>query len=280
MIECQNAAKQYPDFKLDITMEVPENTITALLGLNGSGKTTLFRLLNGLMKPDSGTVSLFDENAWTLSPAAKQKIGAVLSESGFLPSLDIKQIRSILASFYKNFDQNYFNSLVSRFRLPQSKPLSEFSNGMKARIQVIAALSHHPNLLLLDEPTAGLDIAARNEILDLLREYMEKPGHSILISSHIASDLENFCDDFYLISGGSIVLHDDIESLKNNYAILSVPENRIPDIDFREVVTRKKISSGEKVLIKDRQYYEDNYPQMIEEKGNIDDLLLMFEGDK
>lgn len=101
MIECQNAAKQYPDFKLDITMEVPENTITALLGLNGSGKTTLFRLLNGLMKPDSGTVSLFDENAWTLSPAAKQKIGAVLSESGFLPSLDIKQIRSILASFIR-----------------------------------------------------------------------------------------------------------------------------------------------------------------------------------
>lgn len=278
MIECRQAKKQYPGFTLDLTMEVPENTISALVGVNGSGKTTLFRLLAGLARADSGTVEVLGQDAWDLTPAQKQEIGVVLADSGFMGCLRIPQIRKILAAFYPAFDGDWFDSLVRRFSLPEDKDIQGFSTGMKARLRVIAAISHRPRLLLLDEPTAGLDVAARNEILDLLREYMETPGHSILVSSHIASDLESLCDDFWMIRSGRIVLHEDLTTLKDDYGIVMIPRERGASVDLRGVIREKQEKGTTRYLVSDRHYYSENYPDLVVENGNLDDLLLMFEG--
>lgn len=279
MIHIQNAVKNYGEFQLNANLDIPKNSITALLGLNGSGKTTLFRLLTGLMKPDSGIVNVFDQNAWTLSKKQKEEIGVVLSESTFIPSLTVEQIKKVLKAFYSSFDANYYDRLVNRFNLPKNQEIQNYSTGMKVRLKVISALSHHPKLLLLDEPTAGLDVAARNEILDLLREYMENPEHSILISSHISSDLENFCDDFYLISSGRIVLHEDVETLNDGYGIVHILDQDYNKVDLQQVIRQKKTRNGTDVLVKDIQFYEENYPWLAVEHGNIDDLLLMYEGE-
>lgn len=157
------------------------------------------------------------------------------------------------------------------------KPLSGFSTGMKAKAKIIQAISHQPSVLILDEPTAGLDVIARNEILEMLQDYMTIPGRTILISSHIASDLETLCDDFYLIENGSIRLHETVDSLLSSYGVLQMDDEQRDHLDRAAVVSEKQTPAGWKVLVSDRQYYQENYPDLVLDKSGIDDLLLIME---
>lgn len=279
LIECTAVQKHYPDFALDVTLAVPENTIVGLVGLNGSGKTTLFRLLTGLAKADDGSCRMLGQAADTLPVSVKEQIGVVLADTGFPAVFTPRDVKRILAAFYTGFDPEYFDALVKRFAIPPDKALETFSTGMKARLRVIAAISHHPRILLLDEPTAGLDVVARNQILDLLREYMETPGCSILISSHIASDLENLCDSFRLISRGRILLAEDMDVLRDEYGYVKVPASLARSVDLKGVVCRKTNPDGSiEALVSDRQFYLDNYPHVLVERGGVDEALLLFEG--
>ncbi|WP_276937315.1 ABC transporter ATP-binding protein [Faecalibaculum rodentium] len=279
LIECTAVQKHYPDFALDVTLTVPENTIVGLVGLNGSGKTTLFRLLTGLAKADAGSCRMLGQAADSLSVSMKEQIGVVLADTGFPAVFTPRDVKKVLAAFYTGFDPEYFDALVKRFAIPPDKALETFSTGMKARLRVIAAISHHPRILLLDEPTAGLDVAARNQILDLLREYMETPGRSILISSHIASDLENLCDSFRLISRGRILLAEDMDVLRDEYGYVKVPASQAATVDLKGVVCQKTNPDGSiEALVSDRQYYQDNYPHVLVERGGVDEALLLFEG--
>ncbi|WP_281513730.1 ABC transporter ATP-binding protein [Faecalibaculum rodentium] len=279
LIECTAVQKHYPDFALDITLTVPENTIVGLVGLNGSGKTTLFRLLTGLAKADAGSCRMLGQAADSLSVSMKEQIGVVLADTGFPAVFTPRDVKKVLAAFYTQFDPAYFDALVKRFAIPSDKAIEIFSTGMKARLRVIAAISHHPRILLLDEPTAGLDVAARNQILDLLREYMETPGRSILISSHIASDLENLCDSFQLISRGRILLAEDMDVLRDEYGYVKVPASQAATLDLAGVVCRKTNPDGSvEALVSDRQFYLDNYPHVLVERGGVDEALLLFEG--
>nr|WP_304533117.1 ABC transporter ATP-binding protein [Faecalibaculum rodentium] len=279
LIECTAVQKHYPDFALDVTLAVPENTIVGLVGLNGSGKTTLFRLLTGLAKADDGSCRMLGQAADTLPVSVKEQIGVVLADTGFPAVFTPRDVKRVLAAFYTGFDPEYFDALVKRFAIPPDKALETFSTGMKARLRVIAAISHHPRILLLDEPTAGLDVVARNQILDLLREYMETPGCSILISSHIASDLENLCDSFRLISRGRILLAEDMDVLRDEYGYVKVPASLARSVDLKGVVCRKTNPDGSiEALVSDRQFYLDNYPHVLVERGGVDEALLLFEG--
>lgn len=279
LIECTAVQKHYPDFALDVTLMVPENTIVGLVGLNGSGKTTLFRLLTGLAKADAGSCRMLGQAADSLSVSMKEQIGVVLADTGFPAVFTPRDVKKVLAAFYTQFDSAYFDALVKRFAIPSDKAIETFSTGMKARMRVIAAISHRPKVLLLDEPTAGLDVAARNQILDLLREYMETPGRSILISSHIASDLENLCDSFQLISRGRILLAEDMDVLRDEYGYVKVPASQAATVDLAGVVCRKTNPDGSvEALVSDRQFYLDNYPRLLVERGGVDEALLLFEG--
>ena len=207
----------------------------------------------------------------------KEELGIVLSDSGFSGYLRIKDIIPILQNMYEKFDKSFFLEQVQRFQLPLDKKLKDFSTGMKAKLKVLVAISHNAKLLILDEPTAGLDVIARDELLEMLREFMEADEErSILISSHISSDLETLCDDLYMIHEGKIVLHEDTDVLLSDYALLKVDRKQYEELDKRFILRSKKESYGYSCLTNQKQYYIENYPKIVIEKGTIDEVITMM----
>ena len=187
-------------------MRLKPGYITGLIGRNGAGKSTTFKILLGIDHSDGGEATLLGKPINMLTAEDRQYIGTVLSDSTFSNQLTIKQIISILENTYTDFDKGFFLAQVQQANLPMKEKIKTFSTGMKAKLKVFIAISHHAKILILDEPTAGLDVIARDEILDLLRAYMESDEErAILISSHISSDLESLCDDLYMMHNLSLI---------------------------------------------------------------------------
>ena len=279
MIKMQNVRKKYGDFEFDMSMEIPEGRITGLVGKNGAGKSTAIKLMLGLTKPDSGNISVLGSNGKELSPAVKQKIGVSLAESGFSSQLSIEDMKHILSKMYREFDRQLFTKQCEKMKLPEKKKMKDFSTGMKAKLKVLTALTHNADLLILDEPTAGLDIEARNEILDLLREYVtHNEKSSILITSHIATDLESLCDDISLIHDGKMIIHEDTDVILEQYGVLKVSEEQYEKLDQKAILKSRRESYGYACFTSDRKFYQENYPGMVVEKGGIDELILMMTG--
>ncbi len=282
MLSIDHLRKTYKNFTLDCSLTVPAGRITGLIGQNGAGKSTAFKAILGLITPDSGEIRVFGKTPDEFTVSDKQKLGVVLSDSGFSGYLTINDILRILGSMYDTFDRDFFLKKVQSFQLPQNKKIKEFSTGMKAKLKLLTAVSHDARLLILDEPTAGLDVIARDEVLELLREFMEKDEtRSILISSHISSDLETLCDDLYMIDNGTIILHEDTDILLSNYAILKTEEAQFDRLDRQYLLRCRKENYGYSCLTAEKQYYMENYPDIVVEKGTIDDVIsMMIRGEK
>ena len=276
MIELQHVKKKYGDFNLNCSLQVQEGMVTGLIGANGAGKSTTFKAILGLLKADSGVIRVFGKEPEKLTAEEKSRIGVVLSENGFSNYLKVKQIAGILESLYPRFQKGVFLEKCRRFQIPSDKLLKEFSTGMKAKLKVLIATSFEARLLILDEPTSGLDVVARDEILDLLREYMETDGRSILISSHISSDLEGLCDDLYMIDHGEIVLHEETDALLNSYGVLKVSREEWENLDKSCILRVRKESFGYSCLTGERDFYMENYPSIAMEKGSIDEVIFMM----
>lgn len=277
MLKIRNLRKSYDGFLLDCSLDVLPGCVTGLIGRNGAGKSTTFKAILGLISTDSGLIEIFGKDINNFSASDKQNLGVVLSDSGFSGYLTINDIIPVLQNIYKNFDQALFMEHLQKFQLPCNKKIKEFSTGMKAKLKVLVAVSHNARLLILDEPTAGLDVIARDELLGILREFMEKDeSRSILISSHISSDLENLCDDIYMINNGKIIMHEDTDVLLSDYALIKVNEEQYKKLDRQYILRIKKENYGYSCLTNQRQYYIDNYPQIAVEKGNIDEVILMM----
>lgn len=282
MIKVTDVKKLYTGFELSASMEVPCGSVTGLIGQNGAGKSTLFKCILGLVRPDSGEVKVFGKDAGSLNDSDRCRIGTVLSDSGFSGYLTIGDIRKILGGFYPLFDGEWFKTKCKELGLDENKAVKELSTGMKAKLKVLSAISHSADLLILDEPTTGLDVIARDEILDMLRGYMEQdPNRSILISSHISGDLENLCDDIYMIDNGKMILHDETGTLLDNYALIKISEEDYDTIDSSYLLRRKREPYGFLCLTDRKQFYIENYPGMIIERSGIDGLIqLMIGGEK
>ncbi|MGN1415985.1 MAG: ABC transporter ATP-binding protein [Oscillospiraceae bacterium] len=281
MVSVQNLTKRFGDFYLNVTFDIPEGRITGLVGKNGAGKSTVIKSILGLMPPDSGSVTVFGKDASKLSPEDKQHIGAALSDSGFSGYLTVKDCGKILEKMYDDFDRQSFSHACSKYGLPENKPIGKFSTGMKAKMRVLTALSHNAKLLIMDEPTAGMDVEARNEILDILRSYLEKrEDSSVLITSHIASDLEGLCDDIYLIHEGKILLHEDTDVILSDYGVIKVDEQTFQKLDKQAVLCFKKEAYGYRCLTNQKKFYLENYPGTVIESCGIDDLILILTGGK
>lgn len=276
MLKIEGLQKTYGEFCLNCTMEVPQGRIVGLIGPNGAGKTTVFKAALGLVRPECGRAELFGVEAQRLSAKDKQKTGVVWSNSGFSGWLRIRDVAAVMAKLYPDFDRQRFLEQCRRFRLPVDKKLKEFSTGMQTKFKVIAAVSHGAGLLILDEPTVGLDVVARDEVLTLLREFMEEEERAILISSHIATDLENLCDEVYMIHEGGIVFHEETDRLLGQYAVLKVDERQYGRLEKRHLLRSKRESYGYRCLTDQRQFYLDNYPDIVVEKNGIDDLIYMM----
>jgi ABC-2 type transport system ATP-binding protein len=282
MLKIEHLIKNYGDFTLDCSLEIPQGCITGLIGQNGAGKSTTFKAILGLISIDSGSITLFGKDIKDLSTKDKQNIGVVLSDSGFSGYLTVNDIIPVLENLYKNFDKSFFIEQINRFNLPRGKQIKEFSTGMKAKLKTLVAISHNAKLLILDEPTAGLDVVARDELLELLREFMiGDEERSILISSHISGDLENLCDDIYMINDGKIILHEDTDVLLSDYALLKVDDVQYDKLDKQYILRTMKHGYGYSCLTNQKQYYMENYPQVAIEKGSIDETItMMVRGEK
>lgn len=282
MLKIEHVRKNYDTFSLDCSLEVPQGCVTGLIGQNGAGKTTTFKALLGLISIDGGSIQIFDKNLQEFQVQDKQKLGVVLSDSGFSGYLTVDDIIPVLTHLYDSFDQSFFLQRLQKFGLPRGKKIREFSTGMKAKLKVLAAISHNPRLLILDEPTAGLDVVARDELLDMLRTFMEQDEQrSILISSHISSDLETMCDDLYMIHDGRIILHENTDVLLSDYALLKVNEEQYRRLDTQYLLCSRKESYGYSCLTNQKQFYLENYPEIAIEKGSIDNVVtMMIRGEK
>lgn len=281
MVEVDNLVKQYEDFSLNISLNIPGGVITGIIGKNGAGKSTLIKSILGLINPTSGNVKVFGKEVNKLTTTDKYDIGVAMAEAGFSMYLTVKDVAAILKKMYPSFQTDFFADKCKQLRIPMNKQIKEFSTGMKAKLRVLVAISHEAKLLILDEPTAGLDIEARNEILDMLREYMAKDdSRSIMISSHISSDLEGLCDDIYLIHDGRLLLHEEIDNIMSNYALVKVNKNDYETIDKTYFLATKQENFGYVCLTNQKRYYLENYPKVVVENGNIDELILMMTGGK
>lgn len=281
MITLENVEKKYADFHLHCSLEVPEGSITALIGLNGAGKSTTFKAILGLVFPDSGKIKLLGKSSKNITIKDKEQIGVVLSDSGFSGYLKVEDLIPMLKEFYAEFEEHTFLERCQKLEIPLDKKIKEFSTGMKAKLKVLVALSHNAKLLILDEPTAGLDVLAREQILDMLRDYMIPGDRSILISSHISSDLEGFCDDLYLIHKGEILLHEETDVLLSEYGILKVTEEQYQNMDRTYLLKKKQETYGYSLLTNQKQFYQENAPELTMEKGTIDELItMMIKGEK
>lgn len=276
LAELHHVKKQYGDFSLDCTMEIPENFVTGLIGANGAGKSTTFKTILGLVKPDSGKIRLLGKDMEDIQAKDRQEIGTVLSDSFFSGYLSVKQIMGFMGDLYPGFQKQEFEKRCAHFQIPMNKKLKEFSTGMKAKLKVLTAISYGARLLILDEPTSGLDVMAREAVLDLLREYMEVPGRGILISSHISSDLEQFCDEIYMIHQGKIILQEETDAILGNYGVIKADARAFADMDKHHILRMKKESFGYSCLTDHRQFYQENYPSLAVEKGSVDEILMMM----
>ena len=262
MLKLTNLTKKYGDFTLDCTLEVKPGTVTGFIGANGAGKTTTFKALLGLVAADGGEI---------------ERMGTVLAETGFSGELRIRQIARILKAMYPEFDEALFREKAKELSLPEDKQTKEFSTGMKAKLKVLCAICHKAELLVLDEPTAGLDVLARDQILDLLRAYIEEDeNRSILISSHISGDLEQLCDDFYMIHNGRILCHEETDRLLSDYAVLKVSDADYEALDKSYLLRRQKEAYGWRVLTDQKRYYAENCPGMVIERITMDEFIMMM----
>lgn len=282
MLKITNLEKKYRDFHLNCSLEVPAGRVTGLIGANGAGKSTLIKAMLGLISTDNGEIKLFGKSMKEIKVADKEKMGVVLAESGFSGYLSIRDLIPILSAMYHSFEKEKFESYCKQYDLPLDKKIKDFSTGMKAKLKVLVAITHQTGFLVLDEPTIGLDVLVRDELLDILRAYMEEDeDRSILISSHISSDLEGLCDDLYMIDNGQIVLHEEVDTILDGYGILKVTEEQYQKLEQKYILRVRQESFGYACLTDQKQFYLENYPDLTIEKGSIDEVIsFMVRGEK
>ncbi|MCR5791016.1 MAG: ABC transporter ATP-binding protein [Lachnospiraceae bacterium] len=286
MIRLIQVQKHYKDFTLNCSLTINPGRIVGLIGPNGSGKSTTFKAILGLIGVEGGAIEVLGKQ---VAPAPevdtqklfeardREKLGVTFADSGFSGYLTITDVIKIQKAFYISFNEERFLSECKATKLPLKKPIRSFSNGMKAKLKVLAALSHNASLLLLDEPTAGLDVIARDEILTLLRKYMEEDeNRAILISSHISGDLEELCDELYMIDNGNVIWHEDTDKLLSDYALLKLTEKQYEALDKTWLLRTRQEDCSIVCLTNEKEFYRENYPDVVIENGGIDDLIYFL----
>ena len=238
-----------PDFSFGpVTLELPKGAILGLLGENGAGKTTLMKLILGLRRPQSGEISLLDGVPG--QPAIMENVGVVLDEPGVPACLTPVQLGEVLGRIYHSWDSQRYAQYLRQLQLPENKPFSEFSKGMKTKLSIAAALGHCPKLLILDEPTSGLDPLVREEMLELLSDFTRDPEHSILISSHIVGDLEKLCDYVAFLHHGTLLLCEEKDRVLEQYGILHGSASEIDALDPQAVLHQERSAYGVEALVR------------------------------
>ena len=281
VIELENVTKDYGDFKLDnVTFSVPEGSVCGFIGQNGAGKTTTINLVLDIIKRNSGEIRLFGESIDSGSAGLRENIGVVFDEMGFHDFMTCRDINIMMKNIYKNWDEKVFFDYLKRFSLPSKKACGSFSRGMRMKLQIAVALSHNAKLIVMDEPTSGLDPVVRNEMLDIFREYVVEENHSILLSSHITTDIEKIADKVVFINGGKIVLSGNKDEILENHGILKCKKDELETISKSIIVNSDIGPYGAEVLVNDRRVAQKLYPDMVIESAQLEQIMIHYIGRK
>lgn len=272
-IKLTEITKDYGSFKLDkVSMTLPSGYIMGLIGENGAGKTTLIKILLGLIEKDAGEVRVFDRPFDAEDSDIREHIGVVMDECSFPEDMTTTQLDKVMTSCYRTWDREAFARRLDDFDIPKNKKIKTFSKGMKMKLSIAQALSHDSKLLVLDEATAGLDPVVREEVLDILQEFIQDEDRSVLISSHILSDLEKICDYITFIHKGKVLISDSKDSMLERYAIVRCGKENFEAIDKAAIVAVREGMFGMEVLA----LRDIVNPALITDDASIEDIMVFL----
>lgn len=273
IIQFNHVTKTYPNFKLnDVSFDIPKGYITGFIGPNGSGKTTSIKLLLSMIFKDAGDILVDNTNLETSSML--NNIGIVMDDSYLMKDWYIKDLSKILSPFYKMWDHDRFNHYLKRFRIDESYKVKELSKGMTTKLMLAIALSHHADLLVLDEPTSGLDPSSREEICEILQEYVEDETKSVLFSTHITSDLEAIADNILFILNGNILFSGQKDDLLDRYKIIKGGHDDLEVLDKEKLIGLKQNSTFFEALVTQDFIIKDE--SLLEEKASLEQIIVFF----
>lgn len=249
-LEIRNLCKQYQDFQLDhLNLTLPTGCILGLIGENGAGKSTTIKLILNMIKRDEGTISVLGRENQENIQDLKQEIGVVLDEVGIPGCLTAKQVGKVMEHTFVNWDDALYTQYLKRLSLPLNKPFQDFSRGMKMKLGISVALSHHPKLLILDEATSGLDPVVRDDVVEIFSEFTRDENHSVLISSHIVSDLEKICDYIAFLHKGKLLLCEEKDVLLEQYGLLQCTKKQLTQLPADAIKGEKETPYGVQALV-------------------------------
>lgn len=277
ILEVKNLVKDYGDFVLDkISFEIPRGVVMGLIGENGAGKSTTINCILNEVQKSSGQILLFGKDHIQNEIEIKDKIGVVFDENFFPDIFTPSEIGSYMSGIYRNWESFTFREYLKKFELPETKAIKDFSKGMKVKLAFAVALSHKAELLILDEATSGLDPIIRDDILDILIDFVQDENHSVLVSSHIISDLEKVADYITFIHKGKLVFTHSKDELVDNYGVMSCGAMVFDNLDKSEIIAYRKEDYQYKVLVKDRHIAEKKYPKAIVVPAAIEEIMLFY----
>nr|WP_300767474.1 ABC transporter ATP-binding protein [uncultured Acetatifactor sp.] len=276
ILEVRNLTKQYADFTLDhVSFSIPKGTIMGLIGENGAGKSTTINAILDLIHKDDGTVTFWGQEL-SSAKQLKEDIGVVFDGINFYETLTAAKVGKISQTAYKQWDDRLYREYLNRFQLPTDKEIKTFSKGMKMKLCIAVALSHRPKLLILDEATSGLDPVMRDDILDVFLEFVQDEEHSIMISSHITTDLEKVADTITFIHQGKVLFCKAKDELLYHYGIIRCGAAIFDEIDKSEILAYRKEDYQWNVLVADKEKARRRYKNAVVDDAAIDDILLLY----
>lgn len=276
-IEIENLTVKYDGFTLDnIGFNVPKGSIMGFIGQNGAGKTTTIKALLNIIKRDAGTIRMLGLDNIKDEIAIKERISAVFDELPFHDQLNARGIDIMLREVYNEWDSEVFKGYLDRLALPEKKKIGDFSKGMKMKLQIAAALSHNAKLLIMDEATTGLDPVVRNECLDIFLEYLQDESHSILMSSHITTDLEKVADSVTFIHKGKLLLTGYKDDVLENHGVIKCKKSDYKEIDPADIISARLNDFGAEVMIKDKILCRDKYAGLALDNTTLEEIMLYY----
>ena len=276
-LDISGLTKRYRDFTLDsVSFSVPYGTIMGVVGENGAGKTTTIDCILNTIARDSGEIKIFGKEMQDRDTDTREKIGVVYDGDNFPGYWSARQLSQVMDGLYSQWDNALFQKYLKDFKLPVNRKIKHYSRGMTMKLAIAAALSHHPQLLILDEATSGLDPIMRDEMLDVFLEFVQEEDHSILLSSHITSDLEKVADYITFIHDGKLILTASKDDLIYNYAVMRCKESQFHVLDPSDILAYRKRDFQIDVLVSNGKEAERKYKDIVVDHVSVDDIMLLL----